>query len=276
MQRLLFAMTAILLALGLAGAAGAATLQYSGTVGSKLAANRIKISRSVSTGVATVNMSGGGGLLHTLRLEGSKTGSNYNPVTDPDTSGTIKTIGVEGTRMTGTLGDFQNPPLTSNMMLIKGFTRLCLFQPCGQLGSINFDVPLSANGGSMGVGIGGVMTRGGIGSIRISIEAAPWTLGSGTAVNQTGKGNFKTVTVTGFIHEAGSGTGGGSSTAVNSGVVQLITPMQVNTVGVNGNVTLQSLFTMLTIHFIPEPGVLLLLAAGLVGMGLLGRDRMRR
>jgi hypothetical protein len=276
MRELLVAAAAILLALGLAGAAQAAQLQYNGTTTNKLGAARVKDNRILSSGVATVNASGGGGLLYTLRMGGGITGSKYNPVTDPDTSGTIKTIGVEGTRMTGTIRDFQNPPLTSNKMLIKGFTRLCLFQQCESAGSIHFDIPLSANDGNTGVGMGGVLTRGGAGSIRISIEAAPWTLGAGTAVNQTGEGNFKTVTVSGFIHEAASGTGGGSSTVVNSGLVQLVTPMQVTTVGVSGNVSLQSLFAMLTIRFIPEPGLLLLLGAGLLGLGLLGRDRMRR
>jgi hypothetical protein len=259
--------------LGFAGAAAAAQLKYQGTTTSKLGAARVKDNRITSSGVATVNMSGGGGLLHTLRLPGSVTGSNYNPVTDPETSGTIKTIGVEGTRMTGTLGDFQNPPLTSNKMLIKGFIRLCLFNTdC----NAQFDISMSANDGHTGFGVGGLLTGGGNGEIRISIEAAPWTLGSGTAVNQTGKGNFKTVKVSGFIHEAASGTGGGGSTAVTSGVVQLITPMQVTTFGLEANNSLQSLFVMLTVRFIPEPGFLLLLGAGVVGMGILGRNRMRR
>ena len=273
MQKLLFTTTVILLALSFAGAAAAALLKYQGTTTSKLGAARVKDNRITSSGVATVNMSGGGGLLNTLRLPGSVTGSNYNPVTDPDTSGTIKTIGVEGTRMTGTFGDFQNPPLTSNKMLIKGFIRLCLFNTnC----NAQFDIPISLNDGHTGFGVGGLLTGGGNGEIRISIEAAPWTLGSGTAVNQTGKGNFKTLAVSGFIHGAASDTGGGSSTAVNSGVIQLITPMQVSTFGAGDNNTLQSLFVMLTVRFIPEPGLLLLLGAGVVGLGILGRNRMRR
>jgi hypothetical protein len=32
----------------------------------------------------------------------------------------------------------------------------------------------------------------------------------------------------------------------------------------------------MTLHFIPEPGLLLLLGAGVVGLGLLGRSRMKK
>ena len=276
MRRLLYATTAILLALGLAGAAQAAKLQYSGTIGSKLGAGQLKKNRNTSTGVATVNLSGGGGLLHTISFPGSRTGSNFNPVTDPDTTGTIKTIGREATAVLGTFADLQNPPLTQNKMLIKGFSRLCLFQPCGQPGSFNFDIPLSANNGNTAVGIGGTLYKGGFGEIRISLEAAPWTLGSATAVNQTGKGNFKTVTVSGFIHGAASGTGGGGSTAQVGGLIQLISPAQVTAIGTGDNNSKQSNFAIFTVHFIPEPGLLLLLGAGVVGLGILGRSRMHR
>ena len=153
MRKLLVTTTVILLGLGLAGAAAAAQLKFSGTIGSKLGARRIN--SVMATGIATVNMSGGGGLLHTLRLPGSIAGSNFAPVTDPDTSGTIKTVGFIGTAMTGTLADFQNPPLTSNKVLLKGISRLCLLQACPFL---ELDIPLSANDGHTGVGIGGLLT----------------------------------------------------------------------------------------------------------------------
>ena len=37
-----------------------------------------------------------------------------------------------------------------------------------------------------------------------------------------------------------------------------------------------SLFTTLAIHFVPEPGLMLLLGSGVVGLALLGRSRMRK
>ena len=120
------------------------------------------------------------------------------------------------------------------------------------------------------------MTVGKFGPIRISMQANPWTLGSGSAINQTHEGGFKTVTVSGFAHGAASGTIGSSSVASNSGIVQLITPMQVTTSGIAGNSAIISLFAILTLHFIPEPGLLLLIGAGAVGLGILGRNRMRR
>jgi hypothetical protein len=36
------------------------------------------------------------------------------------------------------------------------------------------------------------------------------------------------------------------------------------------------LFSTLTIHFVPEPGLILLIGSGVVGLGLLGRSRLRK
>jgi hypothetical protein len=51
--------------------------------------------------------------------------------------------------------------------------------------------------------------------------------------------------------------------------------MQATTIGAGANNELLSLFSILTLHFVPEPGFLLLLGAGVVGLGILGRNRMR-
>ena len=101
----------------------------------------------------------------------------------------------------------------------------------------------------------------------------PWTLGSANGLQATHEGAFRAVTATGFVHGAASSN---SSTATNSGVVQLISPQQVTVAGVAGNNSTLTLFAALTIHFIPEPGLLLLIGSGVVGLGLLGRSRMKK
>ena len=75
----------------------------------------------------------------------------------------------------------------------------------------------------------------------------------------------------GFAH----GPSSTSNTAQPSGVVQLITPMQVRTNLPNGSNAKIALFGYLNVHFIPEPGMLLLIGSALP-LGLLGRHRMRK
>ena len=177
-------------------------------------------------------------------------------MTDPDTSGTIPVIGAEGTLGTGTLVDLQSLPLVGNELTVKGFSRLCIVDP--SCNSFTLDIPYFLDASNR-VGVGGLLTAGGNGAIRISLEAAPWTIGSGTAINQTQEGNFKTVTVTGFAHGAGSG----ALSAAASGMIQLISPMQITTVNAGDNNESQSVFSILTLHFVPEPGMLLMLASAL-------------
>ncbi len=117
------------------------------------------------------------------------------------------------------------------------------------------------------------MTAGGVGNIRVSLINAPWQLSQATLFNQTDNGAFITRMHQGFLHGPESNT---SSTAKISGVIQLITPIQVVTSGISGESDKLSLFTTLTIHFVPEPGVMLLLGSGVVGLVMLGQRRMRK
>jgi len=82
------------------------------------------------------------------------------------------------------------------------------------------------------MGIGGLLTVGGNGAVRISIEAAPWTLATVSGLNQTVGGGLKTMTRVGFVHGAASASD--SSNAAPSGVIQLISPQQVQMYGVAG------------------------------------------
>ena len=88
------------------------------------------------SGVATVNDSSGGTHLSTLRLAGGITGSDIIPVTDPNTTGQIKSIIISGT-LGGKLGKPQTATLTGisgappmgakNTLPLGGYTRVCIF-----------------------------------------------------------------------------------------------------------------------------------------------------
>jgi hypothetical protein len=103
---------------------------------------------------------------------------------------------------------------------------------------------------------------------------APWTLGTASGTLQTHEGAFITRAKAGFAHNASSTPG--SSSVESSKVIQLIASQQVTTAGIAGNSTKLTLFTALTLHFIPEPGLLLLIGSGVVGLGLLGSSRMKK
>jgi hypothetical protein len=221
---------------------------------------------------------GDGNHLSSLRFNttywgpGGITGSGTVPVTDPETTGTVKSIRVSATLGTGTITGISGaPPLGRNELPLKGFARVCLFsQSCYE----NLPVNLTLNDGRSGVGIGGLLTLGALGPFRISIENAPWTLGTVTGINQTAGGGFKTLSRAGFVHGVGSATNSTFPHRTTS-VIQLIAPQQVTAWGIAGNNDVLTLFPALTIR-IPEPGLLLLLSSGVVGLGALGRRRMKQ
>ena len=273
-MRKLIVLLAVML---LAGSASAKTHRWNGTIVVDLGALESAVIQG--SGVATINDSSGGSHLSTLRLDGGITGSGIVPVTDPNTTGQIKSIIISGT-LGGKLGKPQTatltgisgaPPLGQNTLPLGGYTRVCiLVENCASFLELNN----TENSGNTGVGVGGIVTLGGNQAIRISIESAPWTLATITGLNQTVKGGFITLSRAGFVHGAASASN--SSTATNSGILQLVAPQNVTTSGILGNSTAISLFMTLTLHFIPEPGLLLLLGSGVVGLGLLGRSRMKK
>ena len=252
----------------------AKTLDWHGTMDLEMWAGRGATLQG--SGVATVNDSSGGSHLSTMAIAGGISGSGFVPVTDPLVTGQVKSVlGSNMRLLTGTLSGISGaPPLAANQLPVAGYMRVCLFAVgCAANLPLNLTVP-TGNGGITGVGIGGLLTLGGNGAIRISIDSAPWTLATVTGVNQTVKGGYITLSRVGFVH--GPASGSNSSTAANSGVIQLITPQQVTTFGVQGNSNKVMNFTTLTLHFIPEPGLLLLIASGVVGLGLVGRSRMNK
>jgi hypothetical protein len=163
--------------------------------------------------------------------------------------------------------------LTQNTLPIAGIARICLIVP-GCLSGFTLEVDLSQNG-TRGVGIGGTITA--ITplsptSLELSLHHAPWQLAPATLLQSTVNG-IVTAMATGYARGPLSNT---STAAKIGGTIQLITPSQVYTMGVpGGHSDTQALFTRLTLNFVPEPGLSLLLGPGVVGLALLGRRRMR-
>ena len=272
------------------GSANAAPLNWEGT--SFVVLGDLSAIESLGGGVATINNSSGSlpAHLQTLRLKGSRGGVADTVtvlVTDPETAGNnIFAIIVEAELGTGTFGGISGAVastsvLTRNQLPIRGVAKICLMDTtCNTLLELLLTVPTTVNGvpgsGVIGLGEGGLITVGD-GTIAISMTGAPWTVKTVTAMDQIttmlGNTTFTIVTAKGFAHAPSSGT---TSTAELSGVVQMVTPVQIVTNLSLGSSAKLGGSVSLLIHFIPEPGLLMLLGSGVVGLALLGSRRMRK
>jgi hypothetical protein len=286
MRKLVTILGGISLAIVMAGTAQADKLLFSGTSILQFANLGRARATATGTGVATVNGSGGGGHLHTLKLSGPFASLNtVIPVTDPIvTAGGIISVrltsvanlaNLQGGVFAPISGALQSTAsqLTLNTMPSDGSVRICLFgaPDCGN--SLDQVLGQTSGGVFFGAGVGGVITIGGTGAIRISVIGAPWTVKTASVTNRTNGGGTTMFQRNGFAHGPASLT---SSTAVTSGVIQLVTPTQTLVVGVPGNNDISGNIATIRLHFAPEPGLLLLLGSGAVGVALLGRRRSRK
>jgi hypothetical protein len=288
-----------------AGVSSAKPLNWTGTT--RIGIGPIPDVAVTGGGVATVNTpqpaANGPISVKLAASRGGVTGTGTAIVTDPNVINSgIAAVIVQFQPRTGTL--FKPGQLTHKLP-VGGVAKICLLstvctdflpllltQPTtngaryqlntatanqltpGALQGKKLGVPGT---GIKGLGVGGMLTVGGFSAIRISIEAAPWTLKTATAIDQTdantGTMAFHNKTQMGFAHGPASGT---TSTAQPSGVLQVVTPAQVRTNLALGSNKKISVITNLIVHFVPEPGMLLLLGSGVVGLALLGRNRMRK
>jgi len=248
-------------------------------------------------GVTTLNTSGSGFHLNTISIGQGQNGvpglslNTIMPVTDPIVSnGGIVSVrltnirgradGVDGPQgaggvlapISGAIQSTTTPTGNLGTVPTSGMVRICLGAiGCGLF--LPLDAGATVNGVAVGGGVGGILTIGGLGTIRISILGAPYTVKTITAFNRTNNGAIDTYTEKGFAHGPLSAT---SSTGQTSGVLQVVTTNHTSTVGVPGNSDISGQFFRILVHFIPEPGLLLLLGSGAAGMALLGRKRIRK
>ena len=198
------------------------------------------------SGAASVSGSGGGTHIHSLGLAGSTfaTTGFVLPVTDP---GAFPIAGVQLTAHNAA-GNFADGGGTlAGVMPLAGVAKVCLFGPCSAAVS-NLSVPLSV------VGQGGYANP--TGAVNMTVIGAPWTTGTaavGTAFTQMG------------------GAAPVSNTGAASGHVTLVTPVFISThIGASAAIPA---FGILTLHFVPEPTTIALLASGVGLLGFIGRAR---
>jgi hypothetical protein len=219
------------------------------------------------TGVADVVAAPASVALQSLVVQGGISASVTVPVTDPAVAPTLAAVHMYAGLGSGTLAPFQSaPPLTQDRVPISGAVRLCaLMVGCGA----GVDLPLSAAGQQVGVGVGGTHAFGGA-SLPISLAYAPWTVGTAWIPFQTASGATTFWPTFGSAHGPLSLTG---STALPGGRLQLVSPVVVESPGLAPQPI--PAVARMSLRFVPEPELLWMFGSGALALILTGRRRIR-
>jgi hypothetical protein len=248
MRQLLSALAAVVLSVALGGPAHAVALPFTGSLALQVATlDPIPV---LGSGVADV--SGLDSHIGSLSLSSAVFGAQgvVVPVTDPSA---FPVYGVQATLQNGA-GSFSGSPLGGSMA-IQGSAKVCLFVACDAGPPANVSVPLTV------IGQGGTANVGTL--VDVTVTGSPWTAGAASVQTPSG-----VVSAHGFVHGPASLT---SSTAAASGAVRLVTPVLIST-NIASSAVIPA-FAYLTLHFVPEPGTLLLVGSGILGLVAYGRGR---
>ena len=271
MRRFMAWVAAAALLLGGAEAADAKILGFGGTLAIELGlVSPLVVTGVCGVGCAILNGSTGEDHLSTLFIaeSGAISASTTVPASSPLVS--VRAMAALGTGVLFNIsGGAASLAPGGGTLPVGGEVRLCLlFNSCVSY----IPIPLTVNG-TRGVGIGGLITINGFGNagIKISVGGAPWTIKTAEIPIPTPSGGSFTTHRSGFAHGPASQT---SSTAQVSGVVQLVTPVEVQT-SLAGFEALP-IFATLRVHLVPEPSSFLLLGSGVAALGIAGRSRAKK
>jgi hypothetical protein len=258
MRKLLALSAATALSLGVAMQATADPLDFVGT----LAVQISTLDAIPLTGSGTADVTGG-----TITIPaGAFAGQVPVPITDP-AAAPINGLFVDASNQAGTFGQAMAlPPGASGqtgsrpggLMGVNGVSVVCLFAfagtiPCPVAG---LSVPF-AQGSATGLGLGGppIAIFNTLVNIGVTVQGFPWEGAGSFGVSNSIPANLP-------------------SPISNSSMVQLVSPLLINTT-IPASSFLPG-FGILTMHFAPEPGSMVLLVTGVAGFILAGRRRARR
>jgi len=252
------------------GSARAATLDFTGTLqlGVPYSPPYFPLLTIPGAGSAQVATDGGFHLL-SLQLPGGIFGPITTNLFVSYGTGINSVIFTDVRNLTGSFAGISGGPPGGGTMGLSGVVKLCLGLVTTFCGA-SVPLPLAATAGGVGFGIGG--TRHTVPNVSLTLKHSPWTIGQPTMTIHDPLSNISTpVLPGGFAHGPASLT---SSTARLSGALQLVTVTKVYT-SISGYIPELPVAGILTLHFVPEPGTLLLLGSGVAALGVVARRRRR-